>query len=193
MYKNENAMVSEHLVQMNTTLEKVFYLLKRGVQKASEEFVNSERNVVTMNEKTFLEKFSRYLTKEFEDYSIISVDSKFSTYLRMQDRKEVVRRIFERMPDNFLSLYRIKYTHLPKRVLNSLLPDIVVHERGTILLNLLSICIVRNTGGNEERLAHARLKTYTDPTLPRYYRFGVMILFRLVNGSPEIEYCWYGE
>ncbi len=35
---------------MNTTLEKVFYLLKRGVKNASEELVNSERNVVTMNE-----------------------------------------------------------------------------------------------------------------------------------------------
>ena len=50
-------------------------MLKRGVKKATEELLNSEKHVVSVNEKTFLEKFSRYLTKEFEEYSIMSVDS----------------------------------------------------------------------------------------------------------------------
>jgi len=50
-------------------------MLKRGVKKATEKLLNSEKHVVSVNGKTFLEKFSRYLTKEFEEYSIMSVDS----------------------------------------------------------------------------------------------------------------------
>jgi hypothetical protein len=72
---DENTIISEKPIQRGSTLQKALIMLKRGVKKATEELLNSEKHVVSVNEKTFLEKFSRYLTKKFEEYSIMSVDS----------------------------------------------------------------------------------------------------------------------